>query len=101
MDVKSYDWIENPNTQSDGNKNPDQRIRKNTNNKDFQFWQQNNEPIELNTNKPLDNTLHYTHYNPVSAGFVHRPEVWIYSSARDYAGEKGPLSIILLDSYLK
>ena len=39
-------------------------------NRDFQFWQQNNEPIELNTNGLLNNTLHYTHYNPVEAGFV-------------------------------
>ena len=44
--------------------------KKNSNNRDFQFWQQNNEPIELNTNGLLNNTLHYTHYNPVEAGFV-------------------------------
>ena len=74
--------------------------KKNPNNRDFQFWQQNNEPIELNTNDLLTNTLHYTHYNPVEAGFVSNPEDWIYSSARDYAGEKGPLNIILLDHYL-
>lgn len=73
--------------------------KKNPNNRDFQFWQQNNEPIELNTNVLLNNTLHYTHYNPVEAGFVSNPEDWIYSSARDYAGEKGPLDIILLDYY--
>ncbi|HUM47323.1 MAG TPA: hypothetical protein PLD84_10360 [Chitinophagales bacterium] len=73
--------------------------KKNPNNRDFQFWQQNNEPIELNTNKLLDNTLHYTHYNPVEAGFVNKPEDRIYNSARDYAGEKGPLKIILLDYF--
>ena len=73
--------------------------KKNPNNKDFQFWQQHNEPIELNTIKLLDNTLHYTHYNPVEAGLVHIFEDWIYSSARDYVGEKGTLNIILLDSY--
>jgi putative transposase len=44
--------------------------KKNSNNRDFQFWQQNNEPLELNTNGLLNNTLHYTHYNPVEAGFV-------------------------------
>ncbi|HUM45933.1 MAG TPA: transposase, partial [Chitinophagales bacterium] len=68
--------------------------KKNSNNRDFQFWQQNNEPIELNTNLLLNNTLHYTHYNPVAVGFVNQPEDWIYSSARDYAGEKGLLKII-------
>lgn len=43
----------------------------------FQFWQQNNEPIELNTNKLPDNTLHYKYYNPVEAGFVSKLEDWI------------------------
>ncbi len=74
--------------------------KKNPNNRDFQFWQQNNEPIELNTNALLNNTLHYTHCNPVESGFVSKPEDWIYSSARDYAGEKGPLDLILLDYYI-
>jgi len=42
--------------------------------------------------------LRYGGYkNPVSAGFVSSPTDWIYSSARDYAGEKGLLDIILLE----
>lgn len=73
--------------------------KKNSNNKDFQFWQQNNELIELNTNVLLNNTLHYTHTNPVAAGFVSQPKDWIYSSTRDYSGEKGLLKIILLDNF--
>jgi hypothetical protein len=44
--------------------------QKNPNNRDFQFWQQNNEPIELITNVLLNNTLHYTHQNPAEGGFV-------------------------------
>ena len=57
----------------------------NSNNNDFQLWQQDNHPIELNSNELLDQKLEYIHLNPVAAGFVDQPEAWLYSSARDYA----------------
>jgi len=69
----------------------------NTNNKDYQFWQQHNKPIELYDRKIMDQKLDYLHNNPVEAGFVSHPEDWVYSSARDYAGEKGLIDIILLE----
>lgn len=69
----------------------------NSNNRGFQLWQQHNHPIELATNEMIDQRLHYTHYNPVETGFVSSPEDYLYSSARDYAGEPGLLKIILLD----
>ena|SRR5690606_797945 len=69
---------------------------KNNNNKSFQFWQQDNHPIELWDNYMLDQKLEYLHNNPVVAGFVSFPEDYLYSSARDYAGEKGLLNIILI-----
>ncbi|CAN5826884.1 hypothetical protein BH24BAC1_BH24BAC1_38000 [soil metagenome] len=34
----------------------------------YQFWQQENHPLELNTNLLLDQKLHYLHQNPVRAG---------------------------------
>ena len=58
----------------------------NSNNKDFQFWQQHSHPIELSDNAMIDQKLEYIHLNPVAAGFVDVPEAWIHSSARDYAG---------------
>ena len=69
----------------------------NSNNRGFQLWQQHNHPIELSTNEMIDQRLHYTHYNPVEAGFVSSPEDYLYSSARDYAGEHGLLKIVPLD----
>ncbi len=67
----------------------------NSNNKDFQFWQQHCHPIELNSNQIIDQKLEYIHLNPVAAGFVDEPESWIYSSARDYAGKsKGLIDLI-------
>lgn len=69
----------------------------NPNNKDFQFWQQNNHPIELSTNEMIDQRLEYIHLNPVASGFVDVPEAWVYSSARDYAGiAKGLVELVYL-----
>ncbi len=70
---------------------------KKSNNKDFQFWQQHNHPIELNTNEVLQQRVDYIHNNPVEAGFVENAGDWIYSSARDYEGKKGLIDIYFLD----
>jgi hypothetical protein len=67
--------------------------RSNPNNNDFQLWQQDNHPIELNTNERMRERLDYVHNNPVKAGFVGRPEDWLWSSAADYAGMKGLIEI--------
>ncbi len=54
--------------------------------------------IELEPWKPeiIDQKLNYIHYNPVEAGIVTRPEDYLYSSAGDYAGEKGMVNVILI-----
>jgi REP element-mobilizing transposase RayT len=70
---------------------------KNSNNNNWQLWQQNNHPIELNTNKLIDQKLQYIHENPVKAGFVAEPHHWKYSSAIDYCGGKGLLNIHYID----
>lgn len=71
--------------------------KKNANNKNAQFWQQHNQPIELGREAyDIDNCLDYIHNNPVEAGFVFRPEDYQYSSAIDYAGGKGMVKIELL-----
>ena len=68
---------------------------KNERNKDFQFWQQHNHPVEMSDNAMIDQRLEYLHENPVKAGFVARPEDWLWSSARDYAGvEKGVVELV-------
>ena len=70
---------------------------KNSNNKGFQFWQQHNHPIELNTNEIIQQRLDYIHNNPVEAGFVDNPSSWLCSSAKDYEGVKGEIEICYLD----
>lgn len=66
---------------------------KNSNNKGFQFWQQHNHPIELNTNALMEQCLNYIHNNPVEAAYVQQAEAWTYSRAGDYAGNKGLLEL--------
>jgi putative transposase len=70
--------------------------KKNSQNIDFQLWRQDNHPIELYDNKILNQKLDYIHNNPVAAGFVEKPEDYLYSSARDYAGMPGMIDVILV-----
>jgi hypothetical protein len=42
----------------------------NSNNTQYQFWQQHHYPIELNTNEAFDPRMNYIHNNPVDAGIV-------------------------------
>jgi len=60
--------------------------RSNSNNRNYQFWQQQNHPIELSDNKMMDQKLEYIHNNPVQAGIVLSPEEYLFSSAKNYAG---------------
>lgn len=69
---------------------------KNNNNQDYQFWQQSYHPIELWDNYMKEQKLEYLHQNPVGAGFVDSAESYLYSSARDYAGENGLLPVLFL-----
>ena len=70
----------------------------NPNNRNFQFWQQDNHPIALWTLPVIWQKLDYIHQNPVRAGIVSDPTHYIYSSAGDYfTGKKGLLEIDLID----
>jgi REP element-mobilizing transposase RayT len=57
------------------------------------FWQDGNHPIELLTSEVTKEKLDYIHANPIKAGFVSHEQDFLYSSAVDYAGEKGLLKI--------
>jgi len=64
--------------------------------KQYQLWRHDNKPIELWSNKVIDEKLNYIHNNPVEEGLVFRAEHYVYNSATDYAGEKGLLDIVLI-----
>jgi len=63
----------------------------------FKFWQNEYHPVELSTNYIMDQNLDYVHENPVKEGIVSRPEDYLYSSARDYAGSGGVLEIEFME----
>ncbi|MCF6332054.1 MAG: transposase [Draconibacterium sp.] len=62
----------------------------------YQFWRHDNKPIELWSNKVIDEKIDYIHSNPVEEGLVFRAEDYVYSSAADYAGEKGMLDDVIV-----
>lgn len=62
----------------------------------YKVWQDGYHPVLLQTNTMLDQRLQYIHQNPVEAEWVDEPEYYWYSSARDYAGQKGLLQLELL-----
>jgi REP element-mobilizing transposase RayT len=64
--------------------------------RDYQFWRHDNKPIELWSNKVIDEKINYIHQNPVEAGLVSKADDYLYSSAADYAGEKGMLKDIVV-----
>ncbi|MBD2768947.1 transposase [Hymenobacter sp. BT664] len=70
--------------------------RRNAHNTKYQFGQQENHPIELNTNELRQQRLRCLHQNPVAAGFVDAPEDFLYSSARNYAGRRGLLKVLFI-----
>lgn len=63
----------------------------------FKFWQDGNEAKEITSNFFLQQKLDYIHQNPVRSEIVAEPEHYIYSSAANYAGEKGLLDILLAE----
>ncbi len=69
---------------------------KSSNVKKYQFWRHDNKPIELWSNKALDEKIDYIHNNPVEEGLVYHAEDYVYSSAKDYCGEKGILKGIVV-----
>lgn len=44
--------------------------------------------------------MNYIHFNPVRAGWVEKPEDWLYSSARNYSGLNSLMDIDFFDSAL-
>lgn len=65
-------------------------------NSEYQFWTHENHAEYIFSNKFIEQKLDYIHNNPVRAGIVEKPEEYKYSSAKDYAGEKGLLEIEII-----
>lgn len=59
----------------------------------YRFWQDTNHAIQLDNNEMIDQKINYTHDNPVRSMIVDRQENYLFSSARDYAGERGLVNV--------
>jgi hypothetical protein len=44
----------------------------------------------------MQQKLNYIHQNPVAEGVVENAEEYLFSSAKDYAGKKGLVKIVLI-----
>lgn len=61
----------------------------------YHIWTDDSHPIVLTNEEIFFQKVHYTHLNPVRAGIVELPEHYLHSSARDYCGQKGLVSVIV------
>jgi len=64
--------------------------------KNYQLWTHENHAVQLYSDKFITEKIEYIHNNPVKAGIVEKPEDYMYSSARNYAGLDAPINIPLL-----
>ena len=63
--------------------------------KNYKFWQDGNEPKEIQTFPFMKQKIDYIHNNPVRAEIVPEPHHYLYSSAIDYCGGQGILPVVL------
>lgn len=59
----------------------------------YKFWQETNHAVLLADNRMLNQRIGYTHDNPIRALIVGKPHEYLFSSARDYTGEKGYINV--------
>jgi len=62
----------------------------------YKVWKDGFHPVELDSNKLIDEKLDYIHNNPVKEEIVKFPEQYLYSSALNYSGGKGIIDVELL-----
>jgi len=66
----------------------------------YKVWKTGYHAKEIYSNAFALQKLNYIHQNPVKEGIVFKPEEYMFSSAADYAGEKGRLGIEFIKSEL-
>lgn len=65
----------------------------NSNNKVYQFWRQDNRPMEIISNEFYHQKMEYIYYNPVKEGFCYQAVDYPYSSAFWYEKQEGLLEM--------
>ncbi len=59
----------------------------------YQLWQESSHPQEISTDEMMRQKVEYIHNNPVRRGYVDEACDWRYSSARNYEGLQGLITI--------
>ncbi len=62
----------------------------------YKVWQNGYHAKEVYSAKFANQKLNYIHENPIKEGYVENAEDYLYSSAKDYSGQKGLLKVELL-----
>jgi REP element-mobilizing transposase RayT len=63
--------------------------------REYQFWDEGSHPQMISSPAMMREKLDYIHGNPVRRGYVDDPTHWRYSSARNYAGQKGLIPVVM------
>ena len=61
---------------------------------EYQVWQEGGKPKQIQNDKMMWQKIEYIHNNPVERGFVDDPLHWRWSSARNYAGQRGLIEVV-------
>ncbi|MDP1799175.1 MAG: transposase [Planctomycetaceae bacterium] len=61
---------------------------------EFQFWEEGSHPQQIDSDEMMLQKLEYIHQNPLRRGYIDEPTHWRYSSARNYARQKGLLDVV-------
>jgi REP element-mobilizing transposase RayT len=61
---------------------------------EYQVWQEGSKPKQITGEAMMLQKLEYMHNNPVKRGYVADPLHWRYSSAQNYAGQRGLMEVI-------
>ncbi|MCF8302242.1 MAG: transposase [Bacteroidales bacterium] len=69
--------------------------------KNYKMWQDGNHPELIYSNDFLWQKLNYIHNNPVKEMIVEKPEHYLFSSARNYAGLDSLLDVELVTPELR
>jgi putative transposase len=64
--------------------------------KNFKFWKNGYNSQFIYSLDYFKQKLNYIHHNPVKAEIVIEPQEYLYSSAKNYAGEPGLLEVIIV-----
>jgi REP element-mobilizing transposase RayT len=74
-----------------------QSAQKHKRNSAYQLWTHENHALEIFSSTFFETKLDYIHNNPVRAGWVQNPEEYLYSSAKNYAGEQGLVNVDIIN----